>query len=81
VLKTQTKIALPQKLQDIFYLNFGYRGIIICFKTRSDLNYYILRGLIFISLFMWILPLRLFAVRLTAHLKEGWPKRSGWLSV
>jgi hypothetical protein len=40
---------------------------------RFYLNDYILTGLIFISLFRWILLSRLLLGRLTAHLKGGWP--------
>jgi hypothetical protein len=45
----------------------------VCFKIRTDLNCKILFSLIFISSFRWILPSRLLAGRLTAHLKRGWP--------
>jgi hypothetical protein len=44
---------------------------------RSYLIDYILTGLIFISLFGWILPSRLLFGRLTTRLKGGWPGASG----
>jgi hypothetical protein len=70
---TQTRINLSQKQFEIISWFFGYLFFTVCFKICSDLNDYILRGRIFVSLFRWILPSRLLSGRLTAVLKGGWP--------
>jgi hypothetical protein len=69
----KTKLAFSEKPRKIFDFFSRYESLTIWSKKRSYLNNYILIDFNFFSLFTWILPLRLLAGRLTAHLKGGWP--------